>query len=144
MKPEQWGQIEQLYHAALERASDERAAFLDAACKDDQNLRQEVESLLAYDERAQRFIASPPDTIAAELMAAEQRPFPIGSSLGHYQILSLLGIGGMGEVYRARDTRLGREVAIKLLPTTFSNDKNRLRRFEQEARAAGMLNHPNV
>ncbi|HEU0174046.1 MAG TPA: protein kinase [Blastocatellia bacterium] len=144
MDTDRWRQIEDLYHAALERASGERTAFLDAACDGDQALRQEVESLLTYDERAQRFITSPPDTIAAELLAAGRRPSPVGSSLGHYQILSLLGKGGMGEVYRARDARLSREVAIKLLPATFSTDKDRLRRFEQEARAAGMLNHPNV
>src|SRR5215470_4953018 len=144
MDPDRWRQIEDLYHAALKRASGERAAFLDAACDRDQDLRQEVESLLAHDEQAQRFITSPPDTIAAELLAAGRRPSPVGSSLGHYQILSLLGKGGMGEVYRARDARLSREVAIKLLPAIFSTDKDRLRRFQQEARAAGMLNHPNV
>src|SRR5262249_52623402 len=116
MKADRWGQIEQLYHTALERAHDERAACLDAACKDDQDLRREVESLLAYDEEAQSFITSPPDAIAAELLAAEQSPSPVGSSLGHYQILSLLGKGGMGEVYRARDPRLGPERAIKRLP----------------------------
>ncbi|HKQ76470.1 MAG TPA: protein kinase [Blastocatellia bacterium] len=144
MKPEYWGQIDRLYHAALERASDERSAFLDAACEGDRDLRREVESLLAYDEQAQRFIASPPDTIAAELLAANEASSPVGKSFGHYRILSLLGKGGMGKVYCALDPRLGREVAIKLLPATFSTDKDRLRRFEQEARAAGRLNHPNV
>ncbi len=144
MKPERWEKVERLYHAALERASDERAAFLDEACVGDQDLRREVESLLAYDEPAQRFITTPPDALAAELLFAEQPPSPVGGSLGHYRLLALLGKGGMGEVYRARDDRLGREVAIKLLPAAFANDKDRLRRFEQEARAAGMLNHPNV
>src|SRR5262249_60480683 len=119
MKPEQWGQIEQLYHAALERAPDERTAFLDAACKDDQDLRQEVKSLLAYDERAQRFIASPPDTIAAELLAADEAPSPVGRSFGHYRILSLLGRGGVGEGYRAFGPRLGPERAVKLPPAAF-------------------------
>ncbi len=66
-----------------------------------------------------------------------------GTKLGRYEILSQLGAGGMGEVYRARDTAVGREVAVKVLPSSFSSDQNRLRRFEQEARAAGMLNHPN-
>ena len=67
-----------------------------------------------------------------------------GSRLGPYEILSILGAGGMGEVFRARDPRLGREVAVKVLPGSFSNDPERLKRFEQEARAAGVLNHPNV
>ncbi|MGH9847256.1 MAG: hypothetical protein ACREEM_51830 [Blastocatellia bacterium] len=98
MKPDRWRQIEQLYHAALERAPDERAALLDEACDGDQDLRQEVKSLLADDEPAQRFITRPPDTIAAEMLAAERAPSLIGGSLNHYQILSRLGRGGMGEV----------------------------------------------
>jgi serine/threonine protein kinase len=144
MKPERWQQVEQLYHAALEREPEERAAFLNKACDGDGALRQEVESLLAYDEPAQRFIATPPDALAAELLAADQAPSLIGSSLNHYQILSRLGRGGMGEVYLATDTRLGRKVAIKLLPEEFTRDAERMRRFEQEARAASALNHPNI
>src|SRR5688572_6206508 len=144
MKPERWQQIEQLYHATLEREPEQRAAFLDAACAGDRTVRHEVESLLAYDEQAQRFINTPPDEVAAEMLAAQQPQSLIGSSLNYYKILSLVGRGGMGEVYRALDSRLGREVAVKLLPAAFSTDQERLRRFEQEARAAGMLNHPNV
>jgi TolB-like protein len=144
MQLERWEKIEQLYHAALECAPDGRAAFLDAACGGDQSLRREVESLLAYDEPAQRFIAQPPDAIAAELLAAEPAPALIGSRLNQYQILARLGRGGMGEVYLASDTRLGRKVALKLLPAEFTRDAERMRRFEQEARTASALNHPNI
>ncbi|HKQ79531.1 MAG TPA: protein kinase [Blastocatellia bacterium] len=144
MKPERWGQIERLYHDALDLPPGERTAFLDEACGDDQDLRREVESLLDCDERAQDFIATPPDTIAAELMAAAQAPSLVGGSLNHYRVLSTLGRGGMGEVYLATDTRLGRKVAVKLLHSEFMRDADRVRRFEQEARAASALNHPNI
>src|SRR5262249_54615976 len=144
MKPEQWGQIEQLYHAALERAPNERAAFLDIACEDDQVLRREVESLLAYDEQAQKFIATPPHTIAAEMVMAEQAPALVGGSISHYQILSLLGRGGMGAVYLAQDITLGRKIALKLLPEQLTQDSERARRLEREAYAASALNHPNI
>ena len=141
---EQWQQVERLYHAALERDTDERAAFLAKACEGNQVLRREVESLLSYEDQAEDFIESAALEVAAKVMAKEQRAMAAGQTINHYKIISVLGAGGMGEVYRALDTRLGREVAIKLLPAAFSNDQDRLRRFEQEARAAGMLNHPNV
>ncbi|MCM3906050.1 MAG: serine/threonine-protein kinase [Pyrinomonadaceae bacterium] len=144
MKPERWQQVEQLYHAALERDAKGRASFLDEACDGNEELRHEVESLLAYKDQAEDFIESPALEVAARLMANDQGALAAGQTINHYKITSLLGAGGMGEVYRAVDTRLGREVAIKLLPAAFSNDQDRLRRFEQEARAAGMLNHPNV
>jgi serine/threonine protein kinase/TolB-like protein len=144
MKPERWSQIEQVYHAALARSPDERAAILDAACDGDQDLRREVESLLAYEERAQSFIATSPYTIAAEMLAAEATLAIVGSSISHYRILSLLGRGGMGEVYLATDTELGRKVAIKLLPARYTADPERVRRFKQEARAASALNHPSI
>lgn len=143
MKPERWRQIEDLYHRALECAPDERTAFLDKGCDGDHTLRQEVESLLAFDERAQDFITTPPYAIAAEMLT-ERPQLLIGSDLNHYQILSHLGRGGMGEVYLAADTRLGRKVAIKLLPSEFTRDAGRVKRFKQEARAASALNHPNI
>src|SRR5262245_24006901 len=105
MQPERWQRIEQLYHAALERNANERATFLAAACAGDEALRREIESLLSCDARAEYFIESPALEIAAQLRAEEREQSMIGRQLDHYQILSLLGAGGMGEVYRARDKR---------------------------------------
>ncbi len=142
--PERWHQIEQICEAALEREAGERAAFLKEACGKDEGLRREVESMLAHEETAEGFIEVPALEAAAKVLAEDRNPSLLGQQIGSYQILSLLGAGGMGAVYRARDTRLGREVAIKVLPSAFSTDADRLRRFEQEARAAGQLNHPNI
>ena len=102
MKGEKYHQLEELYHQALEREPDECRAFLEQACGDDLALRQEVESLLGYDERAAYFIETPPDDVAAAMLAGEQSQSMPGRTIGHYQILSLLGAGGMGEVYLAR------------------------------------------
>src|SRR5262245_60376279 len=144
MTPERWRQIEQLYHGALKRDTDERAAFLAEACAGDESLRGEVESLLRCDARAERFFESPALDVAAQLCAEDRVQSMIGRQIGPYQILSLLGAGGMGEVHLALDTRLGRKVAVKLLLDEFTTDAERLRRFEQEARAASALNHPNI
>jgi len=144
MNPEMWRQIEGIYHATLERPLEDRPTFLDEVCAGDQALRQEVESLLAYDERATRFIEAPPADIAAGMLVAEQTRSMVGRTLGHYQVHSLLGAGGMGEVYLAEDTQLGRKAALKLLPAQFTQDAERLRRFVREARAASALNHPNI
>src|SRR5262245_6671241 len=142
--PELWGRIERLYHSALERAENEREAFLSEACAGDEALRREVESLLRFDHRAERFIETPALEIAARASAEAGEETLIGKTLGHYRILSLLGEGGMGEVYLALDTRLERQVELKLLPAQFTQDADRLRRFIQEAKAASALNHPNI
>jgi eukaryotic-like serine/threonine-protein kinase len=144
MKPERWKQIERLYDAALERDADRRTAFLDQACEGDEELRREVASLLASDEQAGSFLAAPATEVMARSVAAEGASSLIGRLIGAYQVQSLLGAGGMGEVYLARDTRLGRKVAIKFLPAFFAQDVDRLRRFEREARATSALNHPNI
>src|SRR5262249_17003443 len=144
MTPERWRQIAQVYNAALERDGSGRVAFLAEACASDEALRRDVESLLLWDARAEDFIDAPALEVAARLLAEEREPSMIGRQLNHYQIRSLLGAGGMGEVYRARDARLSRDVAIKVLPASFARDVDRLRRFEQEARVAGALNPPNI
>jgi len=148
---ERWIEIERLYHAALERETATRAAFLAEACAGDEELRREVVSLLAYDGQSASFIESPVLEVAARELADESFSFALSrppsdapSQIGAYQILSPLGRGGMGEVWLAQDTRLGRKAAVKLLPTEFTTDAERVRRFEQEARAASALNHPNI
>src|SRR4249920_2709909 len=125
MEPDRRAQIEQLYHAARTRAADERASYLDAACAGDPALRREVESLLA------QHTASLPDEPGVPRLAA-------GSQVGPYEIHSLLGSGGMGQVYKAFDARLGRDVAIKVAAARFSE------RFDREVRAVASLNHPNI
>jgi serine/threonine-protein kinase len=144
MTPERYQQIDRLTDAALELAVEERAAFLDQACADDQELRRQVERLLEAHEIEDGFLSAPALETFAQEMAVVQARSLIGRKLGRYRILSLLGAGGMGEVYLAEDDALGRKVALKLLPAEFTRDQDRLRRFKQEARAASSLNHPNI
>jgi eukaryotic-like serine/threonine-protein kinase len=144
MDPERWKQIDQLLEAALDQPHSQRAAFLNQACAGDEALRKEVEALLSSDEQASSFIEAPAFEVAAELLADDQTRTLVGQHIGRYRILSLLGTGGMGEVYLAQDSRLGRQVALKLLPASFTRDQERVRRFEQEARAASRLSHPNI
>jgi serine/threonine protein kinase/Tol biopolymer transport system component len=144
MTPESHRKICDLYHSASELAPAERSAFLDEACGGNEALRHEVESLLAVRDRAGDYFAVPAMDVAARLLAEENYPSLAGQSLSHYQVLSLIGAGGMGEVYLAEDTRLRRKVALKLLPAQFMQYADRARRFEREARAASSLNHPNV
>ncbi len=135
MTPERWQQVRDVLEKALELTPGQRSAFLDGACLSDPSLRQEVETLLAASDAARSsFLQSSPLRVT----------ITPGTKLGDYEVKSLLGSGGMGEVYRARDSRLGRDVAIKVLPSFLSADSDRLRRFEQEARAAAALNHPNI
>jgi serine/threonine protein kinase len=144
MTPERYRLVGRLYHAALELEPGEQAAFLDEACAGDSALRRKIVSLLAAAARAPGFLDTPAIAMAAAVLADEQRATLAGRRLGHYDVRSLLGSGGMGEVYLARDTRLGRDVALKLLPAAFTRDAERLRRFEREARAASALSHPNI
>ena len=136
--------IEEIYHAALEKSPSERDEFLKQTCGDDNELRREVESLLEFDEQAADFIETPPEDLAAALFEKGTNQNIIGKTLNHYRVLSPLGAGGMGEVYLAEDMKLGRKIALKLLPQQFSTDAERQKRFEQEARAVSALNHPNI
>jgi len=144
MNPERWQQVDQLFQAALERAPEERAAFISEACGGDDFLRHHVEELLAADGQARSLIEAPAYVVAAPLIAGAPAELLAGKRIGHYQILSLVGKGGMGEVYRARDTQLDRTVALKILPGEMSANADRMRRFRREAKAASALNHPNV
>ena len=140
MTPERWRQVEDVYHAVLARPAGERAGVAAELCAGDEVLRHEVESLLAHSGEASAFLETP--AFAAASVAGEG-PL-IGRRFGPYQVRSLLGAGGMGEVYRAHDGQLGREVAIKILPRLFSSDPERLARFEAEARMLAALNHPHI
>src|SRR5215471_13000959 len=144
MEPERWWKIVELAEVAAELSCDRRAAFLAEACVEDCTLRNEVESLLASDQQSTGFIEEPVVRIAAELIADDQSGTMIGQEVGAYNIVDLLGVGGMGEVYLAEDTRLRRKVALKILTGHFTSDRTRVRSFEQEARAASALNHPNI
>ena len=144
MTPERWKQVEQIYQASLDHDPSARSAFLDQACVGDDELRREVVSLLGAHKTDDPFLESPALEVAARTLANEA-PGPARSQrLGSYELIAPLGAGGMGEVWRALDPALNRHVAIKILPSRYSRDPDRLRRFEQEARAVGMLNHPNI
>ena len=135
--------IEELCDAALDRDARERAAFVAAACGDDEALRREVEALLSHADMAEGFLATPIGGLAALILADEHGAL-VGRQIGSHRILSLLGAGGMGEVYRARDIRLDRDVAIKVVPDRFLAIAGRLGRFELEARVLATLNHPHI
>src|SRR5438046_3155037 len=144
MTPERWEQVGKLYQGALALPPDERDTFLDDACGDDTAMRREVKSLLAAEDEAGSFLAAGAMKDAAKMLVEDKSMSLVGKELGHYQVLSLLGAGGMGDVYLAEDTRLKRKVAVKLLPAELTANHDRLRRFEQEAQAASALNHPNI
>lgn len=144
MTPERYDQIGQIYHDALELISNDRIEFINNACGADDELRHEVESLLEAHEEAGDFIDIPPVKMGDIFENKESPTLPEGHVISHYRILSLLAAGGMGQVYLAEDTKLGRKVALKLLPKEFTKDPDRIQRFELEARAASALNHPNI
>src|SRR5512143_979282 len=144
MGPERWKRIDELMDALLSIEVRERPAFLEKACAGDDALRGELESLLSAYHIPEGFIDTPPAPAAAQLFTRAGIEHLVGRTLSHYQILSSLGAGGMGEVFLARDTNLRRQIALKILPRHFTCDKSSVARFQREACAASALNHPNI
>ncbi|RPJ86154.1 MAG: serine/threonine protein kinase, partial [Acidobacteria bacterium] len=146
MNPDRWGQIKQIYHSALELEPGRREEFLREACAGDTSLLKEVTSLLAQDRSPDGILQRPALEVVAQESGEgkEHKALLAGRTLLHYRIEEKIGQGGMGEVYRARDTSLDRTVALKILPAAFVSDQDRMRRFEREAKAASALSHQNV
>ncbi len=143
MNPTKWQKIEELFNAAFELPTEKRAAFLDSVCKDDE-LRSEVESLLKNAEKEDSFLGKPNLSLGFAVLSEEQKHLLIGKKIGRYQIIRLLGEGGMGEVYLAEDLQLNRHVALKLLPAFLIKDDESIARFRKEALAASAISHPNI
>lgn len=144
MTPERWQQVEEVLQRALDRPAPDRVSFLDEACSGDEDLRADATSLISAYEEAGDFIEQPALVHDARLLIGNDGEHQLGREIGAYTIIERLGAGGMGEVYLAQDARLGRLVALKILPAYFASDDARLRRFQREAQAASALNHPNI
>ena len=141
---DRWQRIKEIFNSVQDRPPAERSDFLDAVCGNDPVLRDEVEALLTADSGNDDFLSSPAYEFVAGMLAGEANEFSPGQKVGRYEILCFLGAGGMGQIYLAHDEQLGRKIALKLISQEFATDPRRVQRFEQEARAASRLNHPNV
>lgn len=145
MNPERLRQIEERYHATLELPPADREAFINESCGDDEELLREIKTLLDVNRSPNNFFAQPPLSLAAEMFADRETQTNLaGKEISHYKIIRLLGAGGMGDVYLAEDTKLHRQIALKVLTSQFESDDERIKRFKKEARAVSALNHPNI
>src|SRR6266571_2135890 len=144
MTPARLQTIKEIFHAALDCEPDQLNAFLDETCAGDEGLHANVEALLASHRQAGNFIETPVVSLAASIAKNGRADVLIGQTIGHCEISKRIGSGGMGEVYLASDISAGRQAALKLLPTQFTGDAERMKRFQQEARAVAGLNHPNI
>ena len=144
MAAAEFEEVEAIFHSALTKRPDEIAAFLETACGRDQLLRDQVATLLASHQRAGGFIETSGAALTLRIVEEQRDKELLGQTVGHYKISERIGAGGMGEVYLATDITAGREAALKFLPSCFTGDAERLRRFQQEARAVVGLNHPNI
>src|SRR5688572_31655772 len=144
MADEKWQKGREIFDSALRHKPDERRRFVNEVCGDDKTLFRSVESLLSSHDGAESFMETPAVAKVADMIEVESKKLEAGKCFGHYEIIKQIGEGGMGEVYLARDKKLDRKVAIKILNEEFNEDQSHLQRFVSEAKAASALNHPNI
>src|SRR5687768_10577495 len=144
MAEKNWQKVREIFDSALRHKPEERRRFVNEVCGNDKNLFAEVESLLSSHDSAESFMETPAVAEVARMIEIETKKLEAGKRFGHYEIIEQIGEGGMGEVYLAKDTRLERKAAIKILPGNVAQDEERMRRFVREAKTASALNHPNI